>query len=383
MRLLILNYEYPPLGGGAGVITQNIAERLAGLNNKVVVVTTWFENEPERYGSPNLQVIRLKSKRKQAYQSGVIEMISWIRASKKFLSRYCRDEKFDLCFANFAIPGGIVALHLKKKFALKYTLISHGHDIPWMFPRQMFGYHLFTYFGIKKICKESELNFIQTIEMKDNLDRFIGRKFAARNIIIQNGIATATFHPDYFKKTAMFKIIFASRLVDQKDPFTFLKAIELYSKKNKNLLVHVIGDGKLRKRMEKFVEAGKMRAFVKFRGWITMEEMVCEYQSASVVVISSVFEAMSVSVLEALACGCFLITTPLNGIRELVTENVNASIVNFRSPGQIAAKLDAYYRDIYLSGTLTDKGISADLKSNYDWETVVGKYADLFKSCIN
>jgi glycosyltransferase involved in cell wall biosynthesis len=45
MKLLILNYEYPPLGGGAGVITQNIAEGLAARGHNITVLREkWFTN---------------------------------------------------------------------------------------------------------------------------------------------------------------------------------------------------------------------------------------------------------------------------------------------------------------------------------------------------
>ena len=47
MNLLFLNYEYPPLGGGAGVCTKYEAEGLAKLGHKVVVLTTWFNGEQE------------------------------------------------------------------------------------------------------------------------------------------------------------------------------------------------------------------------------------------------------------------------------------------------------------------------------------------------
>ena len=85
MKLLILNYEYPPLGGGAGVITQNIAEGLSKLGHEISVVTTWFQGEKEvEIVNDNLKIIRLKSKRKYLYRSNPREMLSWISYAKGF-----------------------------------------------------------------------------------------------------------------------------------------------------------------------------------------------------------------------------------------------------------------------------------------------------------
>jgi glycosyltransferase involved in cell wall biosynthesis len=43
LRLLLLNYEYPPLGGGAGKATQAIAQQLAAMGHNVDVVTSNIE----------------------------------------------------------------------------------------------------------------------------------------------------------------------------------------------------------------------------------------------------------------------------------------------------------------------------------------------------
>ena len=45
MRVLLLNYEYPPLGGGSGVATQALARGLASRGVMVDVITAgqWDE----------------------------------------------------------------------------------------------------------------------------------------------------------------------------------------------------------------------------------------------------------------------------------------------------------------------------------------------------
>ena len=383
MKILVLNYEYPPLGGGAGVITQNISERLACLGHNVTVVTTWFNTEKEVEEKGNLKIIRLKSKRAHIHKSSVTEMLSWIRQSKKYLKDNCSQNKFDLCFANFSIPGGEVALYLKKEYGLKYTIISHGHDIPWRFPKQMRWFHLATYSRIKKICMQSEANFVQTVPMKNNIDNFLGGKYTTKNILIPNGIDTNTFKPDYSQRSNMLKIVYTVRLVEQKDPFTFLNAIKLYAKRNRNFIAHIIGEGILRKGMENYVKANHLDEVVKFLGWIPKNEVVKEYQSAHVAVVSSVFEGMSIAVLESLACGCFLITTPLDGIDKIITRNENGVIVNFHSSEEIALQLEHYYDEKYLSGYKVSDKVMDILLECYNWDIIVKEYEKTFEQLIN
>ena len=71
MKLLVLNYEYPPLGGGAGIISKNIAEGLASLGNEVTVLTTYYEGTEEDSIENGVHIIRLKSKRKDVFQSNI------------------------------------------------------------------------------------------------------------------------------------------------------------------------------------------------------------------------------------------------------------------------------------------------------------------------
>ena len=99
MKILILNYEYPPLGGGAGIVTKHLAEEFAKMNHAVVVVTTWFYGEPEYYTNNNITIVRLKSRRNNTYQSNPLEMLSWIRYA---LNYFKNQPKSDLAFDIYA-----------------------------------------------------------------------------------------------------------------------------------------------------------------------------------------------------------------------------------------------------------------------------------------
>ena len=210
MKILILNYEYPPLGGGAGIVSQYHAEGLAKSGHSITVLTTWYKGEKEIEEKENIKIIKLKSKRRYDYKSTPDEWISWILKSKDFLKEYLKTYPQDYCFAHFALPGGEVAKYLKKNFNLPYAVISHGQDIPWFFPKQMFKYHILTYFWIKQICKKANKLILLTEAMKKNADRFMG-KYKSKNIIIPNGCETSNFYPDYKKRSEQFKIIFAGR----------------------------------------------------------------------------------------------------------------------------------------------------------------------------
>jgi glycosyltransferase involved in cell wall biosynthesis len=177
-------------------------------------------------------------------------------------------------------------------------------------------------------------------------------------------------------------MVFTGRLVEQKDPFTVLNAIKIVSEKQKDFILHIMGDGVLRKGMEEFVKENDLYDNVKFFGWVSKEQMVKEYQSAHVNVIASVFEGMSIGVFESLACGCFLITTPIDDIEHIITPNENAVLVNFYSPKEMAEQIEKYYNEKYLKNYVVPEKLIIDLKKEFDWNHRVEEYQSVFKKII-
>ena len=286
---------------------------------------------------------------------------------------------FDICMAHFVLPGGEVARWLKRKYGLPYVLISHGHEIPWIHPRQMFLFHLAAYFWIKNVCKQSSANFIQTRMMKSNIDRFLGRKYHEKNIIIPNGVDTQSFYPDYSKRPEKLRIIFVGRLVIQKDPMTFLKAIRLFSDHTHDFEVHILGDGNLRKKMEGFVLKNGLEGNFKFLGKINPERMLNEYQSAHLMVAPSLNEGMSISSMEALSAGVYLIATRASGFEDMISENINGDFIPFRNPEELEKRIRRFYERNLHGGISRYDANTASVKI-LDWKEISQQYQILLFS---
>ncbi|MEJ2504466.1 MAG: glycosyltransferase family 4 protein, partial [Gemmatimonadota bacterium] len=65
MRILLLNYEYPPLGGGAGIATRALASTLGRRGQRVDVVTSAPPDVPgaSLAGAPTSRTGRLRVER--------------------------------------------------------------------------------------------------------------------------------------------------------------------------------------------------------------------------------------------------------------------------------------------------------------------------------
>jgi len=382
MKLLVLNYEYPPLGGGAGIISKNIAEGLAALGNEVTVLATYYEGTAEDCTENGVRVLRLKSKRKDVFQSNIREMLSWMICAKRFLKKHLQVGKYDLCFANFALPCGEVAYSMKEMFHLPYVIISHGHDIPWFFPEQMMWYHAACYHWIRKICMQSKRNYVQSDEMLSNINAFLGGT-TAKNKLIFNGWNREKFFPDESKRTKKFTILFAGRLVMQKDPMTFLKAIKIVKGKIPDLEVHIVGDGAMRKKMEDFARQNGLDSNVIFKNWLTKPEIIAEYQSASLTVMPSLAEGMSMALLEALACGQYIIATKVSNNEKLITAGINGDFIEKKDYKSLADKIIDFHDNKFQKNYIVPAEHFNNLAEQFDWKNIVKQYDEDLKRILD
>ncbi len=381
MRILMLNYEYPPLGGGAGRISMHISEELQKIGHAVTVITTSFDGVTEYEPmSDKPEIIRIRSKRKKIHQSNPFEMYDWMKKSWNFLKQRPLSEQFDICFANFTIPGGWLALKINKKFNIPYCIISHGHDMPWLYKKQMFFYHLATYPIIKKICKKADYIFVQSHIMKQNADRFIGKRNNSKVVLIYNGICPRELN-DNSRKDSPFTLLFVGRFVKQKNPLVFIKAMYRLSRMQISYQAYMIGDGPLRSKMERLIGRLKLK-HVKITGWIDNDYVWKYYERSHVMVMPSLFEGMSISNMEALSAGLYLITTPVSGNEELLSCCQNGKLVPINNDREVANSIQKFYFEQYLPKKFKSEQVRDKFIEIFLWSSIAKQYDFYLKKMV-
>ena len=381
MRLLVLNYEYPPLGGGAGRCARYQAEGLAGLGHEVTVITTWFKGEPEVEEHANLRLIRLKSRRRKVFRSNPLEMTSWALHTLRFIRSTRLAQMTDLVLVHFSLPGGMVAVPLNRRYGIPYILISHGQDIPWFSPRELFAYHLVFYLPIRYICaRASKVTVLSQQRLRD-LHRLTGPKQHVKHLVIPNGCDTDFFTPvETDRDPALLKILFVGRLTRQKDPFTLLRAMGYLREYGTPFSLEIVGDGPLRKKLEGFVAHHRLQSAVHFTGWITREQLREKYRNAHLFLVTSRDEGQSLAMLEAAATGLYLLSTPVSGSESLIQEGVNGGFIPRGQPEKIADCLRAYFKEKVTRGYRIPGDFLQSLRERISWDHNVRAYDQLVRS---
>ena len=156
-RILILNYEFPPLGGGASPVSYELGKGYVKEGNQVGVVTMGYKDLPEYEKKDGMKIYRVKCIRSKKEICHPWEQLSYLYSAKKFLKEHLKDNHYDICHCHFIIPTGILAKWVKKKFGIPYIITAHGSDIPHYNTDRFQLLHYFTGPMLRGVCKEAKL----------------------------------------------------------------------------------------------------------------------------------------------------------------------------------------------------------------------------------
>ena len=218
MKILILNYEFPPLGGGASPVSYELAKGYAKLGHSVDVVTIGYKGLPNFEKKEGISFYRVKCLRSKKEISHPWEQLSYLVSAKKFLREHMKSHSYDICHCHFIIPTGGLALLLKKKFGLDYVVTAHGSDVPNYNPDRFKLLHKFTKPQLRKICKNAKLITSPSKYLASLIKEEIGDYGVE---VIPNGVYVDKFKPKRKKNI----ILSTGRLLERKGFHYLIRAV--------------------------------------------------------------------------------------------------------------------------------------------------------------
>ena len=130
------------------------------------------------------------------------------------------------------------------------------------------------------------------------------------------------------------------RLDTQKDPMLMLAAVARLRRQGRRIEWLVIGDGVLRREVERGAAAAGVADSVHFLGLRPPAEIAELLRAADAYALTSAYEGMPMALLEALGCGLPVAVTDVGEVRRVVTPGVNGAIATVRDATAFAAALD-------------------------------------------
>jgi glycosyltransferase involved in cell wall biosynthesis len=105
------------------------------------------------------------------------------------------------------------------------------------------------------------------------------------------------------------------------------------------------------------------------------------YSSADIFAFPSHIEGFGLPPLEAMACGCPVVTTDCLGTRDYVKDGVNAIEVSVQDPEEMASSLIKLLNDKTLREKLSENGLKT--AKMFTWDRVIDKFEKEFSKCKN
>jgi len=93
----MLNYEFPPLGGGSSSVSYEIGKRYVANGHDVDVVTMGFKNLPAEEEVDGMAVFRVPCLQRHVEITRLHELATYVHSAKRFLAKQMpqRDGKGD------------------------------------------------------------------------------------------------------------------------------------------------------------------------------------------------------------------------------------------------------------------------------------------------
>ncbi len=367
-RILVLNYEFPPLGGGASPVSYEIAERLSKIGDfDIDVVTMGYKDLPKyKEVNSNFRIHRVKCWRSKKELCHPWEQATYLISGWFKCKELLKKNKYAICHCHFIIPTGVLALRLKKKFGLPYVITSHGSDILGYNVRFQSLYPFLV--GIwKNILNNADKIISPSYFLKKEILK-IYPKFDKEKIqVIPNGFNNNKFTPQEKKK-----YIFSSGRLLVNKGFQYL--IQAVLDEDIGYEVHIAGAGPMMPKLKRLAETSETKIF--FHGWLdnSGEEYRNLLEQSEIFVLASEKENASIVLLEAMSASCAIITTNVSGCSETVG---NAGLlVNPKDSVDLKLKLNSIVND-QNKLTKLQKLALEKVKSIYDWNVVLIEYMKL------
>jgi glycosyltransferase involved in cell wall biosynthesis len=374
MRILLVNYEYPPVGGGAATATEAIAKALVGLGHYVVILTARFKGWRQFSESDGVVVHRVPSLRRKMDRSGIIEMASFMISGLIVTPAVIRKHRIEGSIAFFSLPCGPISWLGRWMCGASYVVSLRGGDVPGN-ERSLNLLHRF----LTPLRRAVLNNALAIAANSDGLRKLAEAVDPFPVRVIPNGVDTDFFVPGQPKTGTnngkILRILFVGRFQAQKNLAYLLRQLAQVSPARFEL--HLVGDGPDKQALQCLAQQLGIAGTITWHGWLTRDAVRDEYQAADCLVNPSLYEGMSNVVLEAMACGLPVVASRIAGNEELVVDGETGFLFDLQSPDDLKNALQQLVNDRELCVRLGTNA-RAQIATRFRWRDAAQAYLQLF-----
>jgi glycosyltransferase involved in cell wall biosynthesis len=375
MKILMLNYEFPPIGGGAAKANLCLLRQYAGRDDLRVDMLTSAPKPGiviEKF-SENITIHKVGIHKKHLHFWRRSEVIEWLVKAGFYYRRLLRKNDYDLAHAFFGFPTGWLCY--RKADKLPYIISLRGSDVPGQHARLQLDYKILApVFGA--IWKKASALVACSEGLKERALRFMP---SVSIDVIPNGVELDRFFPaETAEKSKVLRLLTVGRLSVTKRIELLIDTVEILHRTACKLHFTVVGGGQMERQLRKIVMERELGDVIKIIGRVNSEKMPEVYRRNDIFISASMQEGMSNAMLEAMSSGLPIVTTRCEGLAELI--DGNGLIVKQDNIEEIAKAIKHLADDPELYKRMS---IAARKQAEkFEWANVALSYIEQYRKII-
>lgn len=354
MKIILATGIFPPDIGGPATYVERLATELhqQGFDVKVI---TYTDHKGQNY---RFKVVRISRK----YPMGLRHFIYFLNLLK--LAKSC-----DVIYAQNVTSAGLPSL-LTAKLLRKRLILKIVGDAAW---ERNKGYLK----AIQEaVARSADKIIVPSLYLKK---RVMGWRIPGEKIeMIYNAPAPVSQLDSISKEEAQKRInvsgdiiLSIGRFVPWKGFTDLIAIMPDLLRKNPNFQLVIAGQGE-----EKFSQEDKEK--LAFVGHVPHSQIALYFRAADIFILNSGYEGLSHVILEAMQYGVPVIASNIGGNPELIENNVNGLLVEYKNQEQLKQAILKLWHDKDLQNKFIQN--SHQKLKDFTWENLVNKTLKVLKT---
>lgn len=371
MRILLLSYELPPIGGGGGRAALDTCKGLVKRGHDVHIITAHIKGLTHNEIVDGIQVTRVSSLRRKPYIAGLQPMMGYIIAGFWVGLRHIRNWLPDVIHAHFAVPGGPVAWPLSKLSGLPYVITAHLGDIPGGVPEKTSNWFRWVYPFTPRIWRDAS----QVVAVSEYSRQLAQKHYPVDIKVVPNGVDLNVLDPGSIQVNKPPMITFAGRFMPQKNLINLVRIMAQL--KDLDWKFIMLGEGPLRADIEHEIAKAGMQERFKLTGWVTTDDVTDSFKESDILFMPSLVEGLPIAGVQGLAMGLAIVGSRVGGLIDIVEQGKNGYLY---SPENVEAMQNALRQLISNQDKLLSfRRQSREFAERFGIDRVVEEYIQIYE----
>ncbi|MEW5947368.1 MAG: glycosyltransferase family 4 protein [bacterium] len=388
LRVLMVIGQFNPIIGGAEKQAEKLARALIALGVDVGVVTFAVKGAPRREIVGGVHVSRVGVL--PAIRGGRLKL--WVYLLQLFIFLIRRRRRYDILHAHLALApalaAALAAKILKKPCIVKIGNTGERFDLLTLKNTFTAGPAM-----ARSLARSASAFIATSAAAAEHLLEFGVPRESVR--LIPNGVeilppresptcpAGQTSLPQLKSRLGLppdrLVVLFAGTLHKKKNTLRLLDACAALKDRRNGFLLVILGDGAMRRELEKKIASTGLREHCWIMGFVTNVEHWLA--AADAFVLPSLVEGFPNALLEAMAAGLPCAASDLPGCRELISNGDNGLLFDPLDTADVARKIAELLDDPNLRKRLGDAARAA-AREKFSIAAVADSYVSLYNSLV-